>query len=87
MPAVRDGVVLDVVVAEEGVHVVTRQVEVGLDDALVGSLLDGLRVGPLSQEQGDGAEDDTLTGTRLSRNDREARIEFNIQFINQRIMT
>ena len=36
------GVVLNVVVAEEGVQIVARQVEMGLDDALVGSLFDGL---------------------------------------------
>ena len=36
------GVVLDVVVTEEGIHIIACQVEMGLDDALVGSLFDGL---------------------------------------------
>lgn len=63
------GVVLDVIVVEEGVHAVACQVEVGFDHALVGSLHDGLRVGPLTQQQGDGSEDDAFSGARLSGDD------------------
>ena len=62
-------VVFDVVVAEEVLHVVACQVELCLDDALVCTLHDGLGISPLPQQQSDGAEDDALARTCLTRDD------------------
>ena len=62
-------VILYLVFIEQWSHVVAREVEVGLDDALVGSLLDGFRVGTLPQQQPDGSEDDALSCSRLTSND------------------
>ena len=42
------GILLDIILSKERLHLVAREVEVGLDDALVGPLLQGLRVGTLS---------------------------------------
>ena len=40
-------IVLDVVILEEIVHPIARKVEMGFDNALVGSILDGLGVSTL----------------------------------------
>ena len=69
--------------SEEILHRIATQVEVCLDDAAVGSALDGFRVSPLSKQEGDSAEDDALSCTCLTCNDRESRLESHIQRINE----
>ncbi len=78
------GVVLYIVVAEEGLHAVARQVEVGLDDALVGALLQRLRVGALSQEQAYGSEYDALARPRFAGNHGESGVQLDIELVNER---
>ena len=51
--------------------------------AFLSPLLDGFRISPLSQQQTQGSEYDTLACTCLASDDREALIEFDIQLINQ----
>ena len=78
------GVVLDVVVAEEGLQLVAREVEVGLDDALVGSLLERLGVGSLAQQQPDGSQDDALARSRLAGDDGESWMQLDVEDVDKR---
>ena len=56
----------------------------GLDDAFLCTRLDALRVGSLTQQQSDGTQYDALARARLTGDDREARIQFDVQLVNQR---
>ena len=77
------GIILDVVLDKEVLHIVAREVELRLDDAFIGSLLDGFRVGALPQQQTDGAEDDTLAGTSLACYHRETLEEVDVELIDK----
>ena len=55
-----------------------------LDDTFVGSLLDGLGVGTLSQQQSDGTEYDTLSRSCLTGYHRETRMQLYVKRVNQR---
>ena len=77
-------IVVDVVVRKERLQVVARQVEMSLNDTSICPLLDTLRVCTLTQQQTYGAENNTLSCTRLTCQHREPRIQLYIQFINQR---
>ena len=77
-------IIFDIVLFEEILHTVAREVELRFDHTFLSPLFDGFRVSPLTQQQSDGTEDDALSGSRLTCDNREARIEFNIQLINQR---
>ena len=77
------GVVLYVVLAEKLLHVVAREVEMGLDDTLRRPCLDGLGVGPLTEQQTNGTEYDALSGARLARNDREAGVEPYVERVDE----
>ena len=76
--------VFDIVVAEEVLHVVAREVELGLNDALVGALLDGLQVGALTQQHADSPEDDAFACTCFSGNHRETLTELDVEAVDQR---
>ena len=76
-------IVVDVVVIEERLHSVSRKVEMGFYHAAVSACLDGLGVGSVTQEQTDGAEDDALSGSGFSSDDGEARIECDIQLVDE----
>ena len=65
---------------------IRRHSETSFDDTFVGSGLDGLQIGPLSQKQANGTEDNRLTCTGLTGNHREARLEIDVQLFNQRIV-
>ncbi len=78
------GVIVDVVVSEELLHIVPRQVEVCLYDATVLASLDCLGVGPVAEQETNGAEDDTLSSSRLSRDNGEAGVQLDIQFVDER---
>jgi hypothetical protein len=56
---------------------------VGLYDTTVGSLLDGLRVSPLSQEKANGTENDALAGSCLTSDDRETLMEVDVELVDQ----
>ena len=77
------GVIVDVVLSEEALHVVSRQVEVSLDGASVASGLDGLGVGSVAEQQTDGAQDDALACTRLASDDREAWMQLDVEFVDE----
>ena len=77
-------ILFDVVFVEKVGHWIARQVEMRLDDALFGSLLDAFRVGSLSQQQADGAEHDALACTRLAGNHRKTFAELDVELRNQR---
>ena len=53
----------------------------GLDDAFLCTRLDALRVGSLTQQQSDGTQYDALACARLTGDDREARIQLNVQMV------
>ena len=55
----------------------------GLDDAFLCTRLDALRVGTLTQQQPDGTQYDALARTRLTGYHREARIQFDIQMVDE----
>ena len=76
-------IVVDVVIIEEGLHAVSRQVEMGFYHAAVSACLDGLGVGTVAQEQTDGAEDDALSGSCFARDDGEAWIESNVKLVDE----
>jgi hypothetical protein len=56
---------------------------VGLYDTTVGTLFDGLRVSPLSQEKANGTENDALAGSSLTSDDREALMEVDVELVDQ----
>ena len=66
---------VEVVLLEEGIQSVAVEVELCLDDASVGSVLDHACLGSLAKQQGDGSEENALTGACLARDDRKAAIE------------
>jgi len=55
----------------------------GLDDTLRRPCLDGLGVGPLTEQQTNGTEYDALSGARLARNDREAWVEPYVERVDE----
>ena len=63
---------------------VSTQIEMRLNDAFVSSFLDLSGVRSLSQEQMDGSEDDAFTSSRLTGDDRESRMEINVELIDER---
>ena len=67
------GVVLYLVVLKQRFQAVARDVEGALDDTLGGSCAYGSGLGTLAREQAYGTEEDRLTGTRLTCDDRETR--------------
>ena len=79
-------VVVYVVLLEQRLQSVAGYVEVCLYEATVASALDDLRVGPLSEQQSDGAEYDALTGSRLAGEYRESRVELHVQLFDERIV-
>ena len=54
----------------------------GFYHTLVSATFDGLRVGTLTQQQPNGSKYDALAGTRLTGNDREPAVQFNVQLVN-----
>ena len=48
--------------------------------------LDNLRVSTLAEKKIYGTKDDTLTGSRFTRNYRETGKEFDVEFINKSII-
>ena len=76
-------IILDIILREEVFHIVSRKVELCLDDAPLGPLFDGLRICTLTQQQSDGSEDDALAGTSLTRHHRETLVEVNIELIDK----
>ena len=54
-----------------------------LNDALVASSLYHPGISPVAENLSDGTEDDALTGTRLTGDDRETRLECYIKLIDK----
>ena len=77
------GVIVDIVLSEEALHVVSRQVEVCLDGASVASCLDGLGVGSVAEQQTDGTQDDALACTCLARDDGEAWMQLDVELVDE----
>ena len=78
------GIIVDVVIIEEFLHTISGEIEVSLYHASVSSSLDRLAVGTVTQKQSDGTEDDTLSCSCLTRDDGEARIERDVQLVDER---
>ena len=76
-------IVFDIVFCEERLHIVSAEVEMCLDDTLVGSLLYCLRVGTLSQQQSDGSKNDTLSCSRLSCDDGETGMQLDVESVDK----
>ena len=77
---------VEVVGSEVGIEVVLREVELGLDDAALGTGLQHAEVSPLAQQEADGSQEDALSGSRLARNDRETTFEANVQVVNEGVV-
>jgi hypothetical protein len=56
------------------------------DHTSFGIALDGTGVCPLSQQQTDGAKNDGLSGTRLTRDNGETSVEIHVEMFNQRVV-
>ena len=69
---------LQVVVEEEAVELIFRDVESRLDDTFAGTFLYAFVIGSLSEHQTQGAEDDRLSGAGLARDYRESVIEADV---------
>ena len=84
------GVEVEVVLLEERRKVVAAEVEMSLYRTLhrpsVVALrpLDQFTVGPVAQQEANGPEDNGLARSRLARDDGEARVEVDVQLVNQR---
>ena len=78
--------VLQLVSLEERAQVVAGDIEAGFDDAFGGAGADGFHVGALSEQEADGAQNDGFTGSCLTRDDRKARLEADVQLFYQRIV-
>ena len=77
------GIVFNVILFEEGFHLITRQVEAGLNDTFVGSLLDGLQVSPLTEQKADSPQNDTLSSTCLTSDDRESAPKLHVELVDE----
>ena len=76
-------IVVDVVFLKEIFKMVSAQVEMCLYDAFIPSFLDLSGICALAQEQMDGTEDDAFAGSCFTGDDRESRIEFDVEFIDE----
>ena len=79
-------IILQLLFLEEGLYMISRNVEMRLDDALRRSLADRLYVGPLTQQQADSPQNDGLSGSRLAGNDRKTLFKTNVKLLYQRII-
>ena len=77
-------IVLDIVLVEERLHIIARQIEVCLDDTLFCPLFYCLRISTLTKQQSYRTKDDALTSTSLTSDDRESLVQRDIKLINQR---
>ena len=76
-------IVLQVFAKEKGLQAILRDIKHGLDHTLLRPLLDALAIGPLPQHKGERTEDNGFSGSCLARNDRESRIEADVETVDQ----
>ena len=77
---------LNVVLLEERLQVVPLDVEGALDNTFGSSGAYGGRLGTLSGEQADGTEQDGLSRTGLTGNDRESLGEVEVERLDERVI-
>jgi hypothetical protein len=77
------GIIVDVVVSEEGLHIISADVEMGFYAATVLSRFDGFDVGTVAQQQSESSQDDTLSGSGLTRDDGEAGWKSDVELIDE----
>ena len=79
-------VVLNVVLLEERLQVVPLNIEGALDNTFGCSSAYGGRLGTLSGEQADGTEQDRLSRTGLTGNDRESLGEVEVERLDESVV-
>ena len=77
---------IQVLALEEFIQPIATEVKFSFDDATILASFDAAGVGTLSQQQTNGAEQDTLAGTRLASDHAEAPVEVDVQLVNERVV-
>ena len=80
------GIEIDIAVGKERFEPVARDIENGLDDALFCPRLYGFDVGTVAENHAQGPEDDTLSRSRLTGDDRESGGKVDVELVDERVI-
>ena len=82
----RFGGVVEVVLVEERLHVAPRQVENPFDRAVARRVLHRRTVVLGPQQQSEGSEQDGFSGSRLTRDDVQVRVQLHFELVDKRVI-